>query len=94
MTRAETNRLSGPLAERPAAAPAAALATYTSDPESTEYTEATVANLNALRAAYENLRVVCEADRVRFAAVIAAYENLRASHEDLRAKLIAAGVVS
>lgn len=73
MTRAETNRLSGPLAERPAAAPAAALATYTSDPESTEYTEATVANLNALRVAYE---------------------NLRASHEDLRAKLIAAGVVS
>lgn len=72
----------------------AALATYTSDPESTEYTEATVANLNALRVAYENLRVVCEADRVRFAAVLAAYENLRASHEDLRAKLIAAGVVS
>ena len=72
----------------------AALATYTSAPESTEYTEATVANLNALRAAYENLRATYEADRVRFAALLAAYENLRASHEDLRAKLIAAGVVS
>ncbi len=48
------------------------LAAYTADDESATYGAATVAELNALRAAYE---------------------NLRAMTEDLRSKLIAAGVV-